>query len=69
VLRAGHVLTVEPGLYFQRDNLTIPEELRRTGVRVEDDVVVTETGVRVLSDRLPRRSAVVQIWMARLRRE
>jgi Xaa-Pro aminopeptidase len=68
-LRAGHVLTVEPGLYFQRDDLTFPEELRGTGVRVEDDVVVTETGVRVLSDRLARRPADVEIRMARLHSE
>lgn len=68
-LRAGHVLTVEPGLYFQRDDLTFPEELRGTGVRVEDDVVVTETGVRVLPDRLLRRPADVEIWMARFHSE
>ena len=68
-LRAGHVLTVEPGLYFQQDDLTVPEELRGIGLRVEDDVVVTETGVRVLSDRLPRRPADLEIWMAGLHSE
>ena len=44
VLEPGHVFTVEPGLYFQADDLTLPEELRGIGVRVEDDVVVTEDG-------------------------
>ena len=69
VLEPGHVLTVEPGLYFQADDLTLPEQLRGVGVRVEDDVVVTEDGCRVLSEHLPRRPDDVQAWMARLRSE
>jgi Xaa-Pro aminopeptidase len=64
---AGHVLTVEPGLYFQADDLSLPKELRGIGVRVEDDVVVTETGHRNLSQDLPRRADDVEEWMARLR--
>jgi Xaa-Pro aminopeptidase len=63
----GHVLTVEPGLYFQADDLSLPEELRGIGVRVEDDVVVTETGHRNLSQDLPRRADDVEEWMARVR--
>ena len=46
----GMVLTVEPGLYFQEDDLLVPEELRGIGIRIEDDVVVTADGVRNLSD-------------------
>lgn len=65
-LAAGMVLTVEPGLYFQPDDLTVPEELRGIGVRIEDDVLVTTEGNRVLSAALPRTSADVQAWMARL---
>ena len=37
----GMVLTVEPGLYFQEDDLLVPEELRGIGIRIEDDIVVT----------------------------
>jgi Xaa-Pro aminopeptidase len=66
VLAPGHVLTVEPGLYFQSNDLTIPEELRGIGLRVEDDVVVTEDGIRNLSEGLPRRAAEIEEWLAGL---
>ena len=57
-------LTVEPGLYFQADDLTVPEEYRGIGVRIEDDILVTEDGNRNLSAALPRRSDEVEAWMA-----
>ena len=66
VLEVGHVLTVEPGLYFQADDLTVPSELRGIGVRIEDDVVVTEDGCRVLSAALPRSADDIEAWMQRL---
>ncbi len=66
-LRAGMCLTVEPGLYFQPDDLTVPEEYRGIGVRIEDDILVTEDGCRNLSDGLPRQADEVEAWMARLR--
>ncbi|MDQ1487334.1 MAG: Xaa-Pro aminopeptidase [Actinomycetota bacterium] len=65
-LQVGYVLTVEPGLYFQVDDLTVPEELRGIGVRIEDDVVVTQDGCRNLSEALPRDPDAVEAWMARL---
>jgi Xaa-Pro aminopeptidase len=48
VLEPGMVLTVEPGLYF-RDEVPAPDACRGIGVRIEDDVLVTEQGPRVLS--------------------
>jgi len=66
VLEVGHVLTLEPGLYFQPDDLLVPADLRGIGVRIEDDVVVTEDGCRNLSAALPRDSAAVEAWMAGL---
>ncbi|MFH8472147.1 aminopeptidase P family protein [Streptomyces sp. NPDC018000] len=66
-LEPGVCLTVEPGLYFQADDLTVPEEYRGIGVRIEDDILVTEDGNRNLSDKLPRRADEVEAWMARLK--
>ncbi|MFC4561800.1 aminopeptidase P family protein [Nocardiopsis mangrovi] len=63
-LLPGMVLTVEPGLYFQPDDLTVPEELRGIGVRIEDDVLVTAEGNRVLSAALPRTADAIEAWLA-----
>ncbi|SFB76665.1 Xaa-Pro aminopeptidase [Nocardioides terrae] len=65
-LAEGMVLTVEPGLYFQEDDLLVPEELRGIGIRIEDDVVVRADGAENLSGSLPRSSADVEAWMASL---
>jgi Xaa-Pro aminopeptidase len=67
VLKVGYVLTVEPGLYFQPDDLLVPEDLRGIGVRIEDDVLITEDGCRNLSAALPRDPEGVEAWMASLR--
>jgi len=65
-LAEGMVLTVEPGLYFQEDDLLVPEELRGIGIRIEDDILVTADGSRNLSASLPRSSADVESWMSGL---
>jgi Xaa-Pro aminopeptidase len=65
-LEAGMVLTVEPGLYFQTDDLTVPARYRGIGVRIEDDILVTAKGHRVLSDDLPREADEVERWMRRI---
>ena len=66
-LAEGMVLTVEPGLYFQEDDLLVPEELRGIGIRIEDDVLVTADGVQNLSAALPRTPDAIEEWMASLR--
>lgn len=67
-LAEGMVLTVEPGLYFQEDDLLVPAELRGIGIRVEDDIVVTADGARNLSEALPRGVREIEEWMGALRR-
>lgn len=66
VLEEGQVLTVEPGLYLQSDDLTLPEEFRGIGVRIEDDLVITADGARMMSAGLPRHPDEVESWMAGL---
>lgn len=54
-LQPGIVITLEPGIY-------LPEQ--KLGVRIEDDVVVTETGAKYLTDGLPREADEIEKWMA-----
>ncbi|MDQ1436663.1 MAG: Xaa-Pro aminopeptidase [Acidimicrobiaceae bacterium] len=63
----GMVFTVEPGCYIQADDLLAPADYRGIGVRIEDDVLITEDGCRVLSAALPTRADDVERWMADLR--
>jgi Xaa-Pro aminopeptidase len=49
------------------DDLLVPEELRGIGIRIEDDVLVTSSGSRNLSEALPRSVAEIEEWMASLR--
>ena len=63
-LKPGMVVTVEPGLYFKATDLLVPEEYRGIGVRIEDDIAITETGCEILSSRLPRTADDVEAWIA-----
>ena len=54
-LEPGMVITIEPGIY-------IPEE--KLGVRIEDDVLVTDTGYKILSEKAPRTAEDVEAMMA-----
>jgi Xaa-Pro aminopeptidase len=54
-LEPGMVVTIEPGIYIPEENL---------GVRIEDDVLITETGYKLLSERLPRDPAQIEKIMA-----
>jgi Xaa-Pro aminopeptidase len=65
-LQPGMVLTVEPGLYFQLDDLTVPRKYRGIGVRIEDDVLVTPRGMQNLSKDIPSDADDVEVWMANL---
>ena len=67
ILEEGMVFTIEPGLYFQPDDLTVPEEFRGIGVRIEDDILVTADGAENLSIGIPRTADDVEEWIARLR--
>ena len=68
VLEPGMVFTIEPGLYFKAEDLAVPEDYRGIGVRIEDDVLVTEDGCENLSAALPRKPDEVEAWMRDLQR-
>jgi Xaa-Pro aminopeptidase len=63
-LAPGHVLTVEPGLYFQPDDLLVPAEFRGLGYRIEENVRITADGYEMLSDDLPRTAIDVESWLS-----
>ncbi|KEO83513.1 aminopeptidase P N-terminal domain-containing protein [Tumebacillus flagellatus] len=56
VLKPGHVLTVEPGLYVAAEKI---------GIRIEDDVLVTEDGCEVLSPQILKTVEEIEAFMAR----
>jgi Xaa-Pro aminopeptidase len=62
-LEVGMVLTVEPGLYIQPDDELFAPEYRGIGIRIEDDIVVTEDGCRNLSEDIPRHPDEIEKWM------
>lgn len=62
-LGLNHVLTVEPGLYFQVNDLSVPVEFRGIGVRIEDDIQVSSAGPVNLSSDLPRDPDEISAWM------
>ena len=64
LLEPGMVTTIEPGIYIAPDNKKVPAKWRGIGVRIEDDVVVTKTGNRVLSKGVPRTVKEIEQFMA-----
>ena len=62
-LRAGMIITVEPGIYFKSTDLLVPEEYRGIGIRIEDDILITEGEPVNLSAALPRDPDEVEAWL------
>ncbi|MGI6877996.1 aminopeptidase P family protein [Microbacterium sp. gxy059] len=67
LVEPGMVFTIEPGLYFQEDDLTVPEEYRGIGVRIEDDILMTADGPVSLSAGIPRTADEIEAWIAQSR--
>lgn len=53
-LKAGMVFTIEPGLYFAKNNMKSPEKFAGIGIRIEDDILITEQGHENLSASIPK---------------
>ena len=65
-IRPGMIFTIEPGLYFKENDLLVPPEFRGIGVRIEDDVLMTEHGPEWLSIDIPKQPKDVERWMAQM---
>jgi Xaa-Pro aminopeptidase len=63
VLEAGMVMTVEPGLYISSDNTAVAKKWRGIGIRIEDDVVITEAGCEVISSGVPKTVEEIEALM------
>src|SRR6185295_12304820 len=61
-LAPGMALTVEPGLYIRAED-DIPERLRNIGIRIEDDVLVTDAGCEVITAEAPKAIADIEALM------
>ncbi|GIU21735.1 MULTISPECIES: aminopeptidase P N-terminal domain-containing protein [unclassified Shewanella] len=62
-LETDMVFTIEPGIYFPEDALDIPAAYRGMGIRIEDDILVTETGFENLSVHVPRTIEEIEAFM------
>ena len=64
VLEEGMVLTIEPGIYVAPDDNTVDEKWRGIGIRIEDDVLVTAKGRKVLTAGVPKQADDIEVLMA-----
>jgi Xaa-Pro aminopeptidase len=64
LLQPGMVTTIEPGIYVAADNKKVAKKWRGIGIRIEDDVLVTRTGNRVLTSGVPKTTEEIEALMA-----
>ncbi len=59
-LEPGMVITIEPGLYIRSDDESVPTQYRGIGIRIEDDILITEDGASNLSAAIPKHPEEVE---------
>jgi Xaa-Pro aminopeptidase len=64
LLEPGMVTTIEPGIYIAPDNRKVASKWRGIGIRIEDDVLVTRNGYKVLSKDVPKAAEEIEALMA-----
>lgn len=62
-LAAGMAFTIEPGLYVSASDPKAPEAFRGLGIRIEDDIVITEDGLLNLTSEIPKKIDEVEAWV------
>jgi len=67
LMEPGMVTTIEPGIYIAPDNMDVDSKWRGIGIRIEDDVLVTRTGHRILSEGAPKTVEEIERFMAQAR--
>ena len=63
-LQPGMVMTIEPGLYVSPHNAKVEARWRGIGIRIEDNILITETGCEVLTAAAPKAVAEIEALMA-----
>jgi len=66
-LEPGMVITVEPGLYIAPD-ADVPEQYRGIGIRIEDDVLITENGIEIFTGDVVKEADDIEALMAAARK-
>ncbi|XP_012553627.2 xaa-Pro aminopeptidase 3 isoform X1 [Hydra vulgaris] len=66
-LRPGMVITMEPGLYVSENDLSVPKKYRGIGIRIEDDVLITEHGPYIMTASLPKQVGQIEQLMGSFR--
>jgi Xaa-Pro aminopeptidase len=61
---AGMVMTIEPGLYFRSDDESVPKQFRGIGIRIEDDILVTDEGYENLSSMIAKTVGEIETMCA-----
>lgn len=64
ILEPGMAMTIEPGIYIPGGSRGVPKRMHNIGIRIEDDVVVTRTGVEVLTAQAPKSVAAIEALMS-----
>ena len=60
LLKSNMILTIEPGIYISPKNRKAPADLRAVGLRIEDDILVTQTGYKNLTKALPKEAEEIE---------
>lgn len=66
-IEAGMVFTIEPGIYIPATDMTAPAELRGIGIRIEDNILVTEKGSENMTAGVPKEVDEIEKLMASTR--
>ena len=64
LLEPGMVTTIEPGIYISPSDTSVPKQWRGIGIRIEDDILVTKTGYKVLSNGIPKTIDEIESFMS-----